>query len=307
LGNEPSATQGSAQEKSKIKVLLAEDRPGGSPFWEQILAEVPDAEIEFSLVEKFADDAKHFEVRTPDVIILDLSLPAGGGLEAFLSVYNTAPNIPIIVVTGTDNQKLAVQAALAGAQDCLVKSDISGFLLSRSIRYAIGRQNHLKQLKAVSVIDELTGLYNRRGFLILADQRIKMSERTGESLFLVFADVDGLKAINDTLGHHGGDLALMESAHVLREAFRETDILGRLGGDEFVALLADGGGVSQGSLRERFQGTVQEHNAYRTRSFKLSISIGISLFDPRTPCSIGDLLDKADKEMYVQKKAGKVR
>ena len=292
-------------EKPKIKVLLAEDNPNGSPFWEQILADVRDTDIEFVHIEKISDIGKHLGRGAPDVILLDLSLPQGGGFEVFLSVYNMDPTIPIIVVTGTDDQKLAVQIVLEGAQDCLLKSDINGFLLSRSMRYAIERQRHLKQVRAISVIDELTGLYNRRGFLILTDQQIKMSNGTGRSLLLVFADVDGLKIINDTLGHHPGDLALMETAHVLREAFRETDILGRLSGDEFVALLACDSDINEEYVVKRFQETMDEHNSYRERSFKLSVSIGIALYDPHSPRSAADLLVNADSVMYQQKKLKK--
>ncbi|HEY5039214.1 MAG TPA: diguanylate cyclase [bacterium] len=288
-------------EKSKINVLIAEDNPKDSFFWERIIAEVRDTDIEFNHLEKLSEVRKHLGDEAPDVILLDLSLSGSGGLEVFLSVYEMAPTIPIIVVTGTDDQKLAVQTALAGAQDSLVKSDINGYLLSRSMRYAIGRQIHLQQLRSFSVIDEMTGLYNRRGFLMLADQQIKMADRRGQSLLLVFADMDGLKTINDNLGHHRGDLALMETAHVLREAFRETDILGRLGGDEFVALLTCSREINEESLIKRFQETMDEHNSYRERSFKLSVSIGIALYDPRSPCCAADLLVNADSVMYKQK------
>ena len=299
------AFKGVVLEKSKIKVLLAEDNPGGSFFWERILAEIRDTDIEFIHIVKLSDVCQHIGNEAPDVILLDLSLPDGGGFEFFLTVYNMASSIPIIVVTGTDNQKLAVQTALEGAQDSLVKSDINGYLLCRSMRYAIGRQRHLRQLRAFSIIDELTGLYNRRGFLILADQKIKLADQTGQSLLLVFADLDGLKTINDTLGHHWGDMALMETAHVLREAFRETDILARLGGDEYVALLACAGDINEDFLVKRFQETVEEHNSFRERNFKLSVSIGIALYDPHFPCSAGDLLMKADSVMYQQKKQRK--
>ncbi len=292
-------------EKSKINVLIAEKKPEGSFFWERIIAEIHDADIIFTHLETLSDVLKYLDRETPDIILLDLALPEGGGFEVFLLVYNKALAIPIIVITGTDNQKLAVQTTLEGAQDCLVKSDISGFLLSRSMRYAIGRQKHLRQERAFSAIDELTGLCNRRGFLLRAEEQIKISARTGKSLLLVFADVDGLKAINDTLGHHQGDLALMETAHVLREAFRETDILGRLSGDEFVALLTINPDIKQESLIKRFQEVVKEHNHYQERSFKLSISIGIALYDPHSPCSVGDLLAKADSLMYQQKKSKK--
>lgn len=292
-------------ENSKIKVLLAEDNPGGTPFWEQILSEVRDAEIEFIHIEQLSSDAKRVESKPPDIILLDLSLPGAGGLEVFNSVYNMAPNVPIIVVTRIEDPKLALQAALGGAQDCLVKSDISSFLLSRSMRYAIGRQRHLKELKAILVVDELTGLYNRRGFLILAEQQIKTADRTGESLFVAFADVDGLKSINDGMGHHCGDLALMETAHVLREAFRETDVLGHMSGDEFVALLNGRGDLDPEVLVQRFRKTLEEHNDYLGRKFKLSVSIGISLYDPRRPSSVEDLLVNADKIMYEQKRRNK--
>ncbi len=291
--------------KLKLKVLLAEDKPGGSLFWEQILAEVRDTEIEFFHIEHLSNPDKNLGENVPDIILLDLTLPAGGGLEVFRSVYAIFPAIPIIVVIGNEDQTLAIQTALEGAQDCLLKRSISGFLLSRAMRYAIGRQKHLIQLKEFLLIDELTGLYNRRGFLGLAEKSIQTANRTGESLLLVFADVDGLKPINDTLGHHRGDLALMETAHVLREAFRETDILGRLSGDEFVALLTCGSEVNEESLRKRFEETMEEHNAFQGRTFELSISIGIALYDPKFPCSAVDLLAKADSVMYHQKKVKK--
>ncbi len=288
-----------------INVLLAEGRPGGSVFWEQILSEVKDPAIEFFHVDKISEIFQQISRSPPDVILLDLSLSEGGSFEIFQSVYSLAPTIPIIIVTGNDDQKLAVQAVLEGAQDCLIKRDVSGFVLSRSMRYAIGRQRHLKELNVLSIVDELTGLYNRRGFLILADQRIKLAAIKKQSLLLVFADVDGLKIINDTLGHHPGDLALMETAHVMREAFRETDILGRLSGDEFVALLVCDGQVNEEFLMNRFQETIAEHNDYPERTFKLSVSLGITLFDPLKPCSAGDLMIRADSIMYDRKRSKK--
>jgi diguanylate cyclase (GGDEF)-like protein len=288
-------------EKQKINILISDNDPEGALFWTRVIADIHDMDIESTRIEKLSDVLKYLETETPEVILLDLSRPEGGGFEVFLLVYNAAPDIPIIVITGTSTQKLAFQTALDGAQDSLLKGEINGYSLSRSMRQAMGRQTHLRQLNTFSVIDELTGLNNRRGFLILADQQIKMSKRMGQSLFLVFADVDDLKTINDTLGHHWGDIALMETSHVLREAFRETDILGRLSGDEFVALLNCAGGIDKESLISRFQETMDAHNAYPGRNFQLSISIGIALFDPHTSASAHELLENADSLMYEQK------
>lgn len=290
-------------DEQKIKVLLAEDNPDGLPFWEDILSGIEDSNIQVQHVKQLSDIRKLISENLPNVIILDLTLPGGNGLKIFLDVYNMAPTVPIIVITGDDDQKLAVQTMQEGAQDCLLKTDIDGYLLSRSMRYAIRRQQHLKELRSFSIIDELTGLYNRRGFLTLSEQQFKMAARTKNSLLLVFADLDGLKSINDTLGHHRGDLALMETAHVLREAFRETDILARLSGDEFVALLTGRKDTGAESAIQRFKDTLDEHNSYRGRNFKLSVSIGIAPYDPHSPCSIGELLEKADRLMYEQKKS----
>ena len=292
-------------EKSKITVLIAENNPEGSFFWERIITEIQSADVEFVHIENISDILKYLENESPDVILLDLSLPAGGGFEIFLLVYNKAPAIPIILVTGNDNQKLSVQATLEGAQDSLSKNDITGYLLNRSMRYAIGRQKHLWQERTLSASDELTGLCNRRGFLMRAEEQLKISDRSGQPLFLVFADVDGLKAINDTIGHHSGDIAIMETACVLREAFRESDILGRLSGDEFVALLTSVDDVKEEYLIKRFQETLDEHNRYPARSFQLSVSIGVASYNPHSPCSIGDLLAKADLLMYKKKKIKK--
>jgi len=286
-----------------IKVLLAEDNPTGTPFWEKILSEIQDTTTQIFHIKKLSEVGESIRKTLPDVIILDLTLPDGKGLKTFLAVYNTAPTVPIIVITGEDNQKLAIETMQEGAQDCLIKTDIDAYLLSRAMRYAIGRQKHLKELRAFSIIDELTGLYNRRGFLTLADQQLKMSDRSRQPLVLVFADLDGLKSINDSLGHHRGDLALMETAHVLREAFRETDVLSRLGGDEFVALLPSSESISVEAVLKHFKETLDEHNRYRNRSFKLSVSIGVAIYDPEAPCSIQDLLEKADRLMYEQKKS----
>jgi diguanylate cyclase (GGDEF)-like protein len=287
----------------RIKVLVAEDNPGGSSFWKDILSEIGDANIQARYVEKLSDVDKHMGDNLPDVIILDLTQPDGKGLGIFLGVYGMAPTVPIIVIINKDDPKLAVEVMQEGAQDCLVKNEIDAYLLNRSMRNAIGRQRHLKELQSFSIIDELTGLYNRRGFLTLSSQQFKMADRSKHSLLLVFADVDGLKKINDTLGHHRGDLALMETAHVLREAFRETDILARLSGDEFVALMVLNRETHAESALARFQKTLEEHNSYRNRDFKLSVSFGTAIYEPTSPTSIGDLLANADQLMYERKKS----
>jgi diguanylate cyclase (GGDEF)-like protein len=128
-----------------------------------------------------------------------------------------------------------------------------------------------------------------------------MADRAKRKMVLLFADFDELKQINDTLGHHEGDLALIKIADVLRETFRESDIIARIGGDEFVVLALETDGVSAEILITRLQESLEARNARGDRRYKLSLSVGIARYDPKHPCSIDELLARADRAMYEQK------
>jgi diguanylate cyclase (GGDEF)-like protein/PAS domain S-box-containing protein len=156
-------------------------------------------------------------------------------------------------------------------------------------------------LRVMLVVDELTGLYNRRGFSTLGQQQLKMANRAKRKMVLLFADFDELKRINDTLGHHEGDQALIDIADVLKETFRESDIIARIGGDEFVVLAIETDGLSAETLTARLQENLEVRNAKGDRSYKLSLSVGIARYDPKHPCSIDELLARADRLMYEQK------
>ena len=158
-------------------------------------------------------------------------------------------------------------------------------------------------LRNISLVDDLTGLYNRRGFFTLAEQQMKLASRMDKSMLLLYSDLDHLKRINDSLGHPSGDLALIEVAIVFRETFREADILARLGGDEFVVLAIESTEVSASALAARLQATLEAHNQQPGRSYQLSMSLGIARYDPGSPLSVADLITQADRLMYLQKQA----
>jgi diguanylate cyclase (GGDEF)-like protein/PAS domain S-box-containing protein len=156
-------------------------------------------------------------------------------------------------------------------------------------------------LRALLLIDELTGLYNRRGFSTLTQQQLKMADRAKRRMLLLFADFDDLKRINDTFGHPEGDRALIEIAGILRATFRESDIVARIGGDEFVVLAIETDGAPAEVITARLQENLEAHNAREDRRYKLSLSIGIAHYDPEHPCSINELLAQADRAMYEKK------
>ncbi|MCK9365527.1 MAG: diguanylate cyclase [Syntrophales bacterium] len=168
---------------------------------------------------------------------------------------------------------------------------------------ALLREKLEEELLNLSITDPLTGLHNRRGFLSLAEQQLKLSDRNKRGVQLYFADLDGLKRINDTLGHEEGDKALMEAATVFKETFRTSDIVARLGGDEFAALAVDITEENSDIFTARLQFLIDIRNLQESRRYRLSISVGCAYHDPGHPCSLDDLVASADQLMYEQKKS----
>ncbi len=165
-------------------------------------------------------------------------------------------------------------------------------------------EHKLKQdrLRAMSMSDEMTGLHNRRGFLMLAEQHARVAQREGVSFAVVFLDVNGLKTINDTLGHDAGDQSIRSAAKVLRATLRDSDILSHLGGDEFVVLLVNTDPATHDAIAARLRQGLIAHNAGEVPAQHLSLSIGISFFDPGRPLPIAELMVEADRLMYAEKR-----
>lgn len=238
-----------------------------------------------------------------DVLMLDLGGSEGGGLPRFEKASAYAPEVPIITLSEEDDPELALAVVQGGAQDHLVRRDLTPGLLLRAILYAVERHRLVSALRSLSVIDDLTGLYNRRGFEDLGEQHLRLSRRSGRGLTLVFCDLDRFKEINDTAGHAAGDRILRAVAGLLRSSFRRSDIVGRLGGDEFGVLALEVGGEDQRMLAERIQSRVEAFNAEGREPFTLSLSVGVARFDRDTGGTLADLMARADAAMYAQKRS----
>lgn len=176
----------------------------------------------------------------------------------------------------------------------------AGFLVV--LRDITERRQMVDTIRRLSLTDELTGLLNRRGFTNLADQQLRTSLRTGNRLWLLFADVDSLKDINDRMGHEAGDRALFEIAQMLRTgSFREGDLVARLGGDEFAILATEISRTDGDTLVRRIEEALRKANQASDREFELSLSVGVAMFDPQRPQTLGELIDEADRRMYQAK------
>ncbi len=242
-----------------------------------------------------------------DVLIIDIGDPSTGGRAALSNGVVTTLDMPVLAITDEDSEQLALEAVFGGAQDYLVRESLEPISLDRAVRYAFERYVLIKELRSLSMIDSLTGLYNRRAFYTLSQQQLKVSDRSGARLYLFFADLDNLKYVNDNIGHLAGDKMITDAGAILKGAFRESDLVARLGGDEFAVMALEVNDSGQDAMLERVRERIKEHNEHSSDPYEISMSVGVSLYDPSHPCTIEELLDRADRLMYQEKRTKKKR
>jgi diguanylate cyclase (GGDEF)-like protein len=174
-------------------------------------------------------------------------------------------------------------------------------LLMRAVRCAAKQYMLQAELGNLALTDDLTGLYNRRGFMAMAERQMRLGRRTGRGMILFMMDVDSLKQINDSFGHLEGDRALKHTAEVLEETFRDSDVIARLAGDEFAVLAIEAAGHSERTIQTRLFDGLKSISAEQF-PYELSLSLGFARFDPRNCTSLEELMAKADQAMYEHKR-----
>ncbi len=164
------------------------------------------------------------------------------------------------------------------------------------------RKDLEEKLNTAAITDELTELFNRRGFLIFAQRQCEVAKRYGRHFSILFLDLDGMKKINDNFGHKEGDRALTDISAVLRRTFRESDIIARIGGDEFTVLITEPSGPDiEKTVEQHIGENLKIYNERPDRGYRLSVSMGMVHYDPEHPRSLEELLHRADELMYEHK------
>jgi diguanylate cyclase (GGDEF)-like protein len=285
-------------------VLLIEDNPGDARLIREMIAEDPAAPFALHCTERLGLGLEHLSAGKTGLVLLDLSLPDSCGLDTFSRVYAHAPTVPIIVLTGNDDQNTALSAVKGGAQDYLVKSRLDRELLLRSMHYSIERKRYQVQLEHQANYDALTGLPNRN----LLNDRLTQAvyqQRLPRAIAVVFIDLDHFKFVNDSLGHSTGDKLLKGMADRLRAVLREGDTVARLGGDEFVLILNDH--ASEEVIfraMQRIAAKLAEPIMIEGKELYLTCSAGISMY-PQDGPDVDTLLKNADAAMYRAKEQGR--
>ncbi|MHC5932751.1 GGDEF domain-containing response regulator [Nostoc sp.] len=306
---------------SETNILIVDDTPDNLRLLTKIL------ESQGYIIRKSLNGRMALQAASrhpPDLILLDINMPEMNGYEVCqqLKASKITDQIPIIFISALDQIDNKVQAFELGGQDYITKPFQELEVLIRVRNQLLIKQQHQQlleqnqrleheiqeRLKAeadvreLSVTDELTGLYNRRGFFWLANQQFKIVQRIQMFCCLLFVDIDGLKQVNDSLGHEVGDRMILDTAKLLKQTFRDSDIIARLGGDEFVILVP----VESGNTDEfypRLQANIDRFNQEDNHSYQLSISVGITQCALKENISLEQLIEQADKLMYKDKRA----
>ena len=268
-----------------------------------------------------------FKIRTRETLMSlqgsDIAL-GGHGSQEGPSLVDRRPNAKVLSIDrANDTRKETLECLLSSAlrsEDAELDEILSaieeisnsvksgapsgpnlGNALQRAASCAVRQSLLDRAVRSLAITDELTGLYNRRGFLASATHQLKLAKRNSQGLLLLFCDVDNLKGINDSCGHREGDLAIIRTADALEKTFRDSDILSRLGGDEFAVLASVASVPNEQAIVPRIEKNLEKANAEESR-YTLSCSIGIARFNPETASSLGELMARADQDMYLHKK-----
>lgn len=395
-----------------MHVFLIEDNENYSSLIKDMLLKYEKGSFRVTHSDNLKDGIRGISNNNIDVVLLDLDLPDSNGLDTLNTLNSVITDVPIIVLTGSEDEGYMLRSMSIGAQDYLLKSEVTNKEVIRSILYTVERFNKYREQIAkqssenikfqniindsadgilvidrygrviftndsaleilkktreelvgkpfglpvvedekteidimgkdgiqtvlemsaketefsgenvyvvslheitehkklqeyfqnLSITDAQTNLYNKRGFETLAKKYLNLSKRLKREFLIGFYDLDGLKYVNDKYGHTIGNMALSDTAAILKKTFRESDILSRWGGDEFAVLIASSGLSNIENVMSRYRKNLEEFKKNHTRPYTLSLSVGFSCFDPENPSSLEDLIAAADNSMYSEKK-----
>ncbi|NTW98515.1 MAG: GGDEF domain-containing response regulator [Geobacteraceae bacterium] len=290
-------------------ILLIEDDPGDALLIKEML-EQQECKARLVNVERLSEGINYLQQNVCDVVLLDMNLPDSSGLPTMTRLLDAAPNLPIIVLTGLSDESFGTDAVKSGAQDYLIKGDIDGRILKRSMFYAVERKKleiALKQTRDLferqARIDYLTGIYNRLMFSELLEAEMQRAKRYGSDLSLIMFDLDHFKKINDTYSHTMGDHVLKEVTRLVSDCIRAHDIFARWGGEEFMVLIPKTDQSQACILAEKLRILLEAHDF--SDGLQVTASFGITQF--KAADHADSFTSRSDEAMYLAKKNGRNR
>ena len=305
-----------------LKILLVEDDREFADILRIRLSKEANPHFEVTCLPTLQQALGALAEKTWDLILLDLMLPDSSGIQTFVSVRSQARHTPIVIMSGLDNDALAIDAVRKGAEDYLVKGDSNSRFLLRILHHAIDRHRIKEKLSSVTgrlretnlrlermaLLDPLTELYNRRGLQQALKREIQILSREGGPLMVLLLDIDDFKKINDSLGHPVGDILLKETAKKIQDSVRASDHVARIGGDEFILLLPRTHPKEGFRLAERLRFAISNTTVTisEKETLRITASFGLTAV-PGHVTSVDDLLAISDPFLRQSKNEGKNR
>jgi two-component system, cell cycle response regulator len=298
----------------ELHVLIVEDNPADVDWMRAALPETGPTRFHSESVARLSEALGRLAAGGIGVVMTDLGLPDSQGLATFRNLRQAAPDVAMIVLTGSGDLDMAVAAVREGAQDYLVKGQFSGDLLVRAVRYAIERKqmedalkDSARRLRELSIVDELTQLHNSRQFYAQLELEMDRSDRYEQPLTLLLCDLDNFKAFNDTYGHVEGDQVLRRLGQVVKRCLRAVDFAYRYGGEEFTILLPTTTCAAGAVVAERIRAELKRETFSPTpvQQVHVTVSIGLGQYSP--PEDMKAFVHRVDRLMYRGKMDGKDR
>ena len=299
----PARDSVSPSSRDSFTIALVEDNPDHALLAAEALEERGHHVVHFQRAEEIVAAS---QTRRWDAVVVDYVLPDGSGLELLeqLTDLPTAP--PLVMITASGSESVAVAALKKGASDYVVKTGRHGPELARAVELAVAKHRieqmgalYQKELERQANTDALTGLLNRRPLADELSMAALRTSRSGEPYAVVMLDIDNFKHINDSAGHSTGDAVLVEFAALLRKCFRREDIIARCGGDEFVIVMRGASRSCRSRVTRRIRAAVAESQMLKGLGRLLAVSIGIADSSAGGP---EDVLRAADRAMYRNKR-----
>ncbi|MDP3938659.1 MAG: GGDEF domain-containing response regulator [Deltaproteobacteria bacterium] len=291
--------------KQRLRILLIEENALDARIAEDFLQEEAPGSYVIQRAASMSDAIVALAERPFDAALLDLTLPDSDGERTVGRIRNVDSNLPIVVLSHHDSERLTTQSLRAGAQEYLIKEHIDGRLLRRAIQYALERKRIERRIEYILSYDDLTKIWNRRTFYERAKTAIAQAKRYHRVAALLLMDLDQFKAANDLLGQAGGDELLRMVARRLTGTVRETDTLARAGGDEFAIFLTEVKKADDVSLFvRRVAASFQKPFVFEGREIFVTASFGSSLH-PEDGDNVDALLKNAELAMASAKRAGR--
>ena len=290
-------------EAEPINLLLVEDNPADRRLVAELLGDQHESRFHLIYAECVSEALQVLAQDKISIILLDLQLPDCRDLESLTKIHAAATGVPVVVLSGMEDESVAIRALQLGAQDFLVKWHINRHLLVRAVRYALERKQLQEQLYRLAHHDALTGLPNRKLFYDQLKQSLAMARRHDRPLAIMFLDMGNFKKINDRLGHHCGDLLLQLVSRRLTECVRETDCLARIGGDEFIFAFTMNQPEDASAAASKVLEVFTEPFMVKGHMLHAYASIGISIY-PSDGEDVESLIRNADMAMYQAKAEG---